>query len=75
MKLSGLNPAIVESDAERFLTMDCPHCRTHRIAIQIIGKAKMMTGKDDYDKQTLTPDEPLRSCGLPFGVRRGTVTA
>lgn len=75
MKLSGLNPSIVESESERFLTMDCPHCGTHRIAIQVVGKAKMFMGKDDYDKQTLEPEAPLKSCGLPFGIKQGVVTA
>lgn len=74
MKLSSLNPAIIGTDSERVLVMDCPHCGIHRIGIVIVGEARAIWGKSDFDGLTLKTDEPLKSCGLPFGIERGAVT-
>lgn len=74
MKLKDRNPEIIEAGGRQILLIDCPHSCPHRIAIIIVGEARAIWGKGDFDKLTLESPEPLKCCGLPFSVTRGVVT-
>jgi hypothetical protein len=59
IKLTDLNPsyAVSSDEKDKWLILDCPHCRLHPIAAQIEGTGKWVWKKEGsgFDDLSLSP--------------------
>ncbi len=77
MILQKLNPKYTQAKGERtHITLDCPLCQKHKIAIPIKGRVKWDIEGEDFDDITLSPsilhDNGI-GCKSHFFIKKGKI--